>query len=142
MGRPLLRWLPPIIVVATVLYTISQYPTLPPRIPSHWGVSGQPNGWSPRAVGAWLMPAIMVFLWALSVVVPKLDTRKTSSEQFGVVFSVVIAAIMIFQAVVQYAMLSIAQGVAVDMNTVVYVGIGALLAVLGIATASLLSAVR
>ena len=126
MGRPLLRWLPAFVTAATVLYTLSVYPDLPARMPTHWGINGQPNGWSSREFGAWLLPGMMGFMWLMFLVVP----RKPG---VGVVVDVMASAILSFQAIIQHAMLSVAQGHAVDMNSVVYVALGALFVILGTA---------
>src|SRR5579862_4405481 len=130
MGRPLLRWLPAIIIAATVTYTFSVYPTLPERMPTHWGVNGQPNGWSSREIGAWILPALMAFLWLVCLILPKIDPKKAN---YAVVYDLIVTAIVSFQAVIQYAMLSVARGHAVDINTVAYVGLGALFVILGAA---------
>jgi uncharacterized membrane protein len=75
MERRLPRLLPLFVLVAAVLYTISVYPELPARMPTYWGINGQPNGWSPREFGAWLLPGVMAILWALSAVLPRIDPR-------------------------------------------------------------------
>ena len=133
MGRPLLRWLPALVIAATVLYTMSVYPTLPERMPTHWGINGQPNGWSPREFGAWLLPGMMVFVWLLFLVLPNFDPKKLNYEKFGVVYDLVVTAIVSFEALIQYAMLGVALGHAVDVNTVAYAGLGALFCILGLA---------
>jgi uncharacterized membrane protein len=116
-----------------VLYTMSVYASLPARMPTHWGVDGRPNGWSSREVGAWILPAVMAFVWILSLVLPKIDPKKANYDKFGTAYHLTIATILAFEAVVQWAMLSIAQGRAIDLNTVVYVGLGALFAIMGLA---------
>jgi uncharacterized membrane protein len=133
MERQLLRWLPPFVLLATVLYTFSVYPDLPARMPTHWGLSGQPNGWSPREFGAWLLPGVMAILWGLSVVLPRIDPRGPNSEKFGVGYHVAITAILASQGVIQWAMLNIALGHPVPINTVIYVALGVLFALLGVA---------
>ena len=133
MGRPLLRWLPPCIVAATVLYTMSVYSSLPERMATHWGINGQPNGWSPRAFGAWLLPGIMVVMWIFFAILPMLDPQKLSSGKTRAVFDLLATAILAFQASVQYVMLGIALGHAIDINTVVYVGMGLLFGTIGLA---------
>jgi|SRR5579862_316236 len=133
MNRPRLRWLPAIVVVVTVLYTISVYPSLPERMATHWGIDGRPNGWSPRVFGAWLLPSIMVLMGLLFAVLPKIDPKKANYDKFGVAYHVLVTAILAFQGVIQYFMLSVAQGHAVDINTVVYVSIGTLFCILGFA---------
>jgi uncharacterized membrane protein len=133
MERQLLRWFPPFVLLATVLYTVSVYPDLPARMPAHFGLSGQPNGWSPREVGAWLLPGVMVILWGLSVVLPRLDPRGPNSEKFGAGYHVAITAILASQGVIQWAMLNIALGHPVAINTVILVAFGVLFVLLGVA---------
>lgn len=133
MDRPRLQWLPAIVVAVTVLYTISAYPSLPEHMATHWGVDGRPNGWSPRAFGAWLIPAIMGLMWLLFLALPKIDPKKANYDKFGIVYDIIVTAILAFQAVIQYCVLNIARGHAVDLNSVVYVSLGALFCILGFA---------
>ena len=133
MNRQLLRSLPAFPLALILVYTNSVYYELPSRMPTHWGINGQPNGWSPRIIGAWLLPCMMVFVWGLSIVLPKLDSRKANYEKFGVAYNLVVTAIVAFEAVVQWAMLNVALGHAVNINTVVYISVGALFAILGAA---------
>ena len=130
MKRQLLRSLPALPVAAAVVYTNSVYAQLPPRMVTHWGINGQPNGWSSRTVGAWLLPGLMVFVWITSLVLPRLDTRGANDEKFGVGYDVVVTAIVAFEGVVQWAMLNVALGHPVNINTVIYVSLGALFALL------------
>ncbi len=133
MERQLLRWFPLFVLLATVLYTVSVYPELPARMPTHWGLSGQPNGWSPREFGAWLLPGVMAILWGLSVVLPRIDPRGPNSEKFGMGYLCAITAILASQGVIQWAMLNVALGHPVAINTVIYVALGVLFALLGVA---------
>jgi uncharacterized membrane protein len=133
MDRKILRWLPEIVLAATLAYTLSVYASLPARMATHWGINGQPNGWSPRAFGAWLLPGMMVLTRLVFATLPRIDPRKANYEKFGVVYDLLVTAILTFMAVIQVAMLNVAQGHAVDINTVVYVSLGALFAAMGLA---------
>jgi uncharacterized membrane protein len=133
MGRQILRWLPGLVVVGIVLYTMSVYAALPVRMATHWGIDGRPNGWAGREVGAWLLPAIMAFMWGLFRLLPKIDSKKANYDKFGVAYDLTIAAILTFEALIQWAMLNIALGHPVDLNTIVYLGLGALFVILGLA---------
>lgn len=128
MERQRLRWLGALVIALTVLYTMSVYPSLPERLATHWGVNGQPNSWSPRAMGAWLIPGMMVFIWGLSVVLPSFDPEKF--ERIGAGFPLVITAVVVLEGVVQWAVLNVALGHPVAINTVVYVGVGVLFVVI------------
>ena len=120
MGRQLLRWLPALVIAGTVLYTLSVYPALPARMPIHWGIDGRANGWGPRELGAWLLPVVMLGLGTLFLVLPKRQ---------GVAVEVVATIVVAFEAVIQIAMLNVALGRAVDINTIVILGFGAMVVV-------------
>jgi uncharacterized membrane protein len=142
MDRQLLRWAPAFVLAATVLYTISVYPDLPARMPTHWGINGQPNGWSTRERGAWVLPGVMVFVWLLSAVAPRLAARRANGEKLGVGFNLVITSILAFEGLIQWAMLNVALGHPVPINTVVFVGLGALFVTIGLALPSRNKAAR
>jgi uncharacterized membrane protein len=133
MERQLLRSLPAFVLAATVLYTISVYPDLPARVPTHFGINSQPSGWSAREFGAWLLPGVMALLWGLSVMLPKIDPRGPNSEKFGFGYHFAITAILASQGVIQWAMLNVALGHPVAIYTVIYVALGVLFALLGVA---------
>ena len=115
-----MRSLPALPLAATILYTISVYASLPARMATHWGIDGQANGWAPREIGAWLLPGMMFFIWVLCTAIPKIP-------------SLIATAILTFEGVIQWAMLSVALGHPVNITTVAYVGVGALFALVGFA---------
>ncbi|MGZ3417587.1 MAG: SdpI family protein [Polyangiales bacterium] len=49
----------------TFAVTAAIYEKLPARIPTHFGIHGQADGWSSRAFGAWFLPVIALLVWAL-----------------------------------------------------------------------------
>ncbi len=48
-----------------VLGTLLVYPALPESIPTHLDLRGHADGWSPRALGAWVLPLVSVGTFAL-----------------------------------------------------------------------------
>jgi uncharacterized membrane protein len=52
-------------VLGAFAVTVLLYGRLPDPLPTHFDLSGQPNGWMPRAIGAWLVPGIEVLVVAL-----------------------------------------------------------------------------
>jgi uncharacterized membrane protein len=46
------------ILAGGVALTAAVYTRLPDPMPTHFGVDGRPNGWMPRAVGAWVALAV------------------------------------------------------------------------------------
>lgn len=45
--------------------TVLLYDRLPDRLPTHFDLNGQPNGWMSRAVGAWFVPLLEILVVAL-----------------------------------------------------------------------------
>lgn len=46
------------VILATMLYGISQYDSLPATIVTHWGIDNRPNGWMPKAMAVYGLPLI------------------------------------------------------------------------------------
>ena len=57
-------------LVAIVAGVWLAWPQLPERIPTHFGASGAPDGYGPKAA-IWLLPAISIFLYLLLTVVTR-----------------------------------------------------------------------
>lgn len=48
-----------VLVAVTFAYTAANYPQLPDRVPTHFGLSAKPDSYGPRPM-AWLMPALQL----------------------------------------------------------------------------------
>lgn len=70
------------------------YSYLPDVIPTHWGFDGQPNGWSPKWFGVWLIPALCLLFLVLFPVLSRLDPRSENYESFKKPWSVIQTAIL------------------------------------------------
>src|ERR1700674_1980125 len=125
------KWIPLLIVAAAVIASAVVYPRLPASMPTHWDISGHPNGWSSRFWGAWLMPIFLAALWALMRVLPAIDTRGSNYGKFGGAFEGIIVSIMLFMFGMHIIVLRAALGYPVAIERVLPVGIGVLFIVIG-----------
>lgn len=57
------------------------WPYLPERVPTHWGLEGQVDGWSSPAM-LWLLCAISPLLSLGMQFLPRLDPKKENYEKF------------------------------------------------------------
>ena len=58
-----------VLVIGTIIASLAVYPTLPSRIPTHFGFDGQPDAWSNTSIGTVLaMPLVNLGLLALMAV--------------------------------------------------------------------------
>jgi uncharacterized membrane protein len=125
------KWIPLLIVAAAVIASAIVYPKLPASMPTHWDISGHPNGWSSRFWGAWLMPIFMVGLWALMRVLPAIDPRRSNYAKFGGAFEGVIVSIMLFMLGMHIIVLRAALGYPVAIERVLPVALGVLFIAIG-----------
>jgi uncharacterized membrane protein len=58
------------------------YPEMPDRIPIHWNIHGQVDGYSGKPVGLFLMPGAMVAMLALFAALPWLSPKHFEVSSF------------------------------------------------------------
>jgi uncharacterized membrane protein len=91
-----------ILIAAAFAVSALAFPTLPLRAPTHWGLSGQADGFSGRLTGAFLMPAIMLTILIVLIVIPRYDRalfirykdRGTDSSTAQPIYNVIIVAVL------------------------------------------------
>jgi uncharacterized membrane protein len=59
------------------------YPEMPSTMASHWGVSGEVNGYMSKPWGLYFVPILSLFLYLLFLVLPKFDPYKENFSQFA-----------------------------------------------------------
>lgn len=125
------KWIPFVVIVLAFGASAAVYSDLPDRVPSHWNLSGEVDGWMSREWGAFIMPLVLVGLMAMFHLLPKIDPRGSNYEKFKGTYETVILTSMIFTLGVHLVMLAAALGKDVSMTRLMPAGIGLLLVVLG-----------
>src|SRR4051794_34420634 len=75
------------LIAAAVLYALILYPALPDRIPIHWNIRGEPDGWADKRWAVWMMPGVMGLLVALLRLLPAMSPRQFEIEAFAPTFN-------------------------------------------------------
>jgi uncharacterized membrane protein len=75
-----LSWLEVILLVAPFVALAIYWNDLPPRVPVHWDLSGQINGWAAKAPGMLIVPLTALGLTLLLRVLPWLDPKLQPTE--------------------------------------------------------------
>lgn len=125
------KWVPAALIALALLASALAYSRLPDRVPTHWGVSGQVDGWSGRGAAVLQMPILMIILWGLFAVLPRIDPRRRNYEKFRGTYETTIAAVLGVTLVIHGALLASALGWHVPMQRVALLGVGALFVVIG-----------
>lgn len=84
--KKLAPWYPPKTVLAIVagmfLFSIAIYGTLPETVPTHWGLSGTADGFSPKAFGAFFSPVLALAIAFLFPILQRMDPKRESYASF------------------------------------------------------------
>ena len=120
-----------IVAIAAVAFSFWALPQLPSQVATHWGLSGEPDGWSSPAFAAFLLPGMMLLLSALFAALPSIDPLKRNYEFHGSVYFLLVNVIVIFMLLVHVLVLGSALGWPVDMRVVLPIVLGALFLFIG-----------
>ena len=74
------------ILVIVSLVSFYFYANFPDKVPTHWGINGEVDGWSSRALGAFLFPGIIIFTYLIFLFLPMLDPKKERYREFAAVY--------------------------------------------------------
>jgi uncharacterized membrane protein len=125
------RWLGPAVVAAMWAFAAAVYTRLPQRVPSHWNLQGEVDGWMDKPFGALMQPAIATFILALLWLMPRIDPRRANVEHFAEDRRLITNLLILFFAVVQVATLGQALGWPIEVDRVVTASVGLLFVGLG-----------
>jgi uncharacterized membrane protein len=125
------KWIPLLIVAVAIIASVAVYPNLPQTVPTHWDMLGRPNGWGSRVWGAWVLPIVMLLLWALTRVLPTIDPRGANYAKFGGAFEAIVISILLYMLGLHLIILRASLGYPVAMQRVLPIGVGILLVLIG-----------
>ncbi len=98
-----------LITLAVLVTGLLLYPHLPDRMPTHWNLYGNVNGYSSRFQAVIIIPAIMAGIVLMFAVLPALSPRQFEIEPFLATYLylmlVITVALAYFQAIVLWAAL-------------------------------------
>lgn len=80
--------IPILVVILSLVLANYFYVHFPDRVVSHWDINGTPDGFSNRFTGAFAIPGLLVFMYALFFVLPLFDPKKERYESFGHVYRI------------------------------------------------------
>jgi len=127
------RSYPLLLALLSALSSASVYSRLPDPMAVHWDLAGNPNGWMPRAVGAFFMPVFMLVLWQFMRLAPRIDPRAPKGPSLPAAYETIIASTLLLLVACHGIILALALGVPVPIGRVVPALVGALFVALGIA---------
>ena len=123
--------IPLLLIAATAAAGFAVYNQLPNLVPTHWGISGEVDGWSNRSFFVWWFPAFMLFLHLVLTFIPLIDPRRENIMAAAREYFILRTSFVVFLCVLYISMLSSALGFAVNIKIVVMLCTALLLFILG-----------
>ena len=107
------------------------WPQLPERLPTHWNIHGEVDGWGNKFTALLLVPLIMVGVYLLMLLLPLVDPGRANYQNFPKAYNVIRVAILAYLSAIYAATLAAAFGYKINMMSVILPLVGVLLIVLG-----------
>ena len=118
-----------IIILLPILFGLAVWEQLPEQVPTHWGASGDPDGWSSKAFAVFFMPLFLVALHWLCVFATGKDPKNQGQHQklIGMVYWLVPAISLLVSGMMYTAAL----GYSVSATAVLPAVLGVMFIVIG-----------
>ena len=125
------KWYPLVAIAAAFVVAAVLYPRLPARVPVHWNARGEIDRFGSRLEGAFLIPAILLAVWGVMRVVPRIDPRRANYAKFAGTYDLVVNAIVTMGVLAHLLILGTYLGWPIPVGRVIPAGVGVLLVILG-----------
>lgn len=123
--------IPLLLIAAAAAAGFAAHNQLPGLMPTHWGISGEANGWSQRSSFVWWFPAFMLFLYLVLTFIPLIDPRRDNIMAAAREYFILRTSFVVFLCVLYVSFLGSALGFAVNIKTVVMLCTAGLFFIIG-----------
>jgi len=131
MNRRMADWLSLLLIAFSFAFAAVMYPSLPELIPTHWNAAGDPDNYSPKPWGAFLLPAVAWLVFVVMKLIPVISPKGFRTDQFMEVVRLFQVVFVAFMAVVTVMTLLYAAGYDIDMPRFMSAALGVLFVILG-----------
>ncbi len=108
------------------------YDRVPDQIASHWNAQGEVDGYLSKFWGLFLMPFVLVFMYGMYVLIPKIDPLRKNIESFRRQYNALIVLIVLFLFYLYLLTILWNVGMRFDMGRAIIPAIGVLFFYIGV----------
>lgn len=117
--------------IAAVALSAAVYSRLPASVPIHWNAAGEVDDYAPKAIGAFLLPAIMLALAGVYAALPAISPSGFDIEGRSRAYRAILLILLVFMLAIHVFALLSAMNMARSTTAVIPLLVGALLVALG-----------
>ena len=120
-----------LLVAGAYAFSAIVYDRLPERMATHWNLSGEVDGWSSRASGAFGLPTVALGTLLLLSFLPRIDPRRENYAKFAGTYDLIVSLVVAFLVLTHVLVIGTALGWPVNISRVIPPALGVLFLVLG-----------
>ena len=120
-----------VLLAADFIYGFVLWPSMPAIVPTHWGLSGAPDGYGPAWIVALGLPATTLATYALLLFLPLADPHRRNYALFADTVRFVRWLLVLFMVGLHVVLVRAALGADIDVGFVVRLGLALLFVLLG-----------
>ena len=90
------------------------YPSLPDKVPTHWNLNGEVNGYGSKLFGAFGLPLINLGLYLMFLVLPHIDPKRKNYANFEPTYQFIKYILIVFFLGMEVFTLLLATGAVVN----------------------------
>jgi uncharacterized membrane protein len=109
-------WYSALVIATAAAMSAAVYARLPERMPVHWTFSGEADRFGTRIEGAWLLPAVMVALWLVMRLLPRIDPRGANYAKMQSTYDFIVNAVLTAMLAMHLVVLAAGLGYLVPMR--------------------------
>jgi uncharacterized membrane protein len=107
------------------------YPRLPETMTTHWNIKGEADGFSPKAQGAFILPASMILMLGVAAVLPRISPKHFEVDTFKSTYWMVMLLVLALFAYLHVITLWAGVNGRIDVGRALFGGIFGFLAIMG-----------
>ncbi len=120
-----------LIFLSSLAISIYFYPKLPDKIPSHWNIQGEVDGYMNKLWGLFLMPFVLLAMFLLFILIPRIDPLKANIEKFRKYYDWFIILLFLFMIFLQAFIILWSLGTKIRPQIAFTIGLGILFFYIG-----------
>ncbi|MGD9722154.1 MAG: SdpI family protein [Pirellulales bacterium] len=124
----IVQWL---ILAAMFLVAAAAWSHVPDRIPIHWNLRGEVDGYGGRFAGLLLLPVVALGMYALLLIVPRFDPGYANYQTFAGAYRTIRIVILLVLAGIYGITVVVALGYRIDVSRAIGLAMAAMFVVLG-----------
>jgi len=104
------------LIILCFLVGILMYPNLPDKMPVHWNIKGEIDGWASKNFAVFFFPIIILAIYVLMLLMPLIDPLKENYQKFKETYFWFRAILVVLFSLLYFYTLLASRGLELDIK--------------------------